>query len=197
MERDHPSYLFHWLPIQKLGRFARSGILKPAWKHFILDDERLATGTSTCEEPMLWNPDEGLPREPCLILDYSKIDAGIRLINSSEAYHLTKRIANARRAGKDIAPLVEQARRMRAFSHGGWDEHFVEGPITVGAVIGIGIEEDDVHGEEYADAVRAVAQDLSLPTLDMTGWEVGMPGLAAVDELVREMLSERTFPVPA
>lgn len=189
MTEDVPQspYLFHWLPVQALEAFAGNGALIPRWRHFLLDLERFATGTSTAEEPMLWSPDEGKPREPCLVLLRERIEATIHPIESGETYHLTKAIRRLQRERADIAPEIAWRKEARERRHSTCDEYFVEGPIPWAAVIGIGFEDDGKRRtRETHERVRAVAESSGLTLFDMHGWAVGAPGIEDLDEFVAE-----------
>lgn len=178
-------YLFHWLSPEKLVGFTKAELLKPYWRHFILGEERFVRGVSLSLEPMLWAPDEELPREPCLILDRGKIDCAMHMIDSGRAYHLTKDILRARRGKRDVSEVIEKAKAALRRSSSRPDEAFVEGPIKLDAVVAIGFEANpDGSSSEAANAAQAAAETLSVPVLDMTGWTVGDPGYRETDEIV-------------
>lgn len=180
-------YLFHWLTPDKLTTLSTSGIMKPSWKHFILEQNRFVRGISFCEEPMLWHPDEELPREPCIIIDRTKLNCPIHYIDSSQEYHLTKAIGRAKRRGDDIANVIEGARRSRKFVSSRPDEVFIEGPVKIDFIVATGYQSDD-HGKAR-DAAASFSDCYNLPILDMTDWDIGCPGFRETDDEIREAIS--------
>ena len=182
-------YLFHWTSIERLQRLEKSGVMKPYWTHYLFDEKRYGKGISTCQEPMLWHPDDELHREPCLIIDMSTIEAPMHSLESSETYHLTKAIKNATKLGKPIEPILEgiEDRRKRCF--GTNDEIFIEGSISKSSIVAIGFQDDDMDhtGERFA-AIKAIADAMELPLLDMTAWEISAPGYTETDEIVDELI---------
>lgn len=187
----HPDnkYLFHWTSIERLQRLEKSGVMKPYWTHYLLDKKRYGKGISTCHEPMLWHPDEELHREPCLIIDRSTIGYPLHDLESGETYHLTKAIRNALKTGKPIEPILEGVEQARKRTLSTTDEVFIEGPILEGNVVAIGFQDDDLdHTGERFTAIKAIADAMDLPLLDMTDWEISAPGYTETDEIVDELI---------
>lgn len=183
------TYLFHWTSIERLQRLEKSGVMKPYWTHYLFEEKRYGKGISTCHEPMLWHPDEELHREPCLIIDRTTIEAPSHDLESGETYHLTKAIRNARKAGKPIEPILESVVQARKRTHCTTDEVFIEGPISKDSVVAIGFQDDDLdHTGQRFTAIKAIADAMNLPLLDMTDWEIGSPGYRETDEIVNELI---------
>lgn len=184
-------YLFHWLPPERLERFDARGTLAPSWRHWLLDHERMARGTCTTTEPMLWHPDDDLPREPCLIVDRGLIGSPLHEIRSSDAYHLTREILRLKRAGADIGPAIARERELGGIRRSQPDEVFVEGAIGWDCAAAIGFEDDwSDESEEIHKRVEAVASNRGLPLIEMSGWRVGCPGYAETDGIVDEKIAE-------
>lgn len=189
-------YLFHWLATEKLVEFSASGLLKPYWRHFILEEGRFVKGISFCEEPMLWHPDDELPREPCLIVDREKIDCPVHFIASSEEYHLTKQVLRARRKKEDIGEILafNQDARSRTVCHP--DEAFVEGSISLDWVVAVGFQTNGEANDRFAqDAAIRFAEQHDLPKLDMSDWEIGYPGVRELDDIIEELTVSQVQPV--
>jgi len=183
-------YLYHWLPKEKLEEFHATGTMRPYWTHYVLDAGRFVKGISTTDEPMGWVPDEGLMREPCLVIDRTKIDHEIHAISSSEAFHLTREIRRLKRAKKDIEPAIKGRWRNREMSRWTPDEHFIEGPITWDAVVAIGFEDDGKRSTKaVVESARGIAEERGLALIDMSGWRVGDPGVMETDEIVEEAMT--------
>jgi hypothetical protein len=189
-EIEKNRYLFHWIAPERLKTVSEKGVLNPYWRHFLLEHERFARGISFCEEPMLWQPDDELPREPCIIIDRKKIDCPFHEVDSSSAYHLTKDVLRARRAKRDVNEILVERRSSRIL--GTPDEVFIEGRLSLDWIVAIGYEDDDLHPDNAAKAAADAFSSLhGLPTLDMTGWQVGSPGYRETDELIDEAIAER------
>jgi len=190
MRKECNKYLFHWLSSDSLLAFDRTGKLKPAWRHWLPEEGRFAKGISTCEEPMLWNPDEELPREPCLVIDRKTVGHAIHPLRSSEAYHLTREIERVRRKKGDVDEVLDRWSRMRRFTHSAPDEMFVEGPLSWDNVVALGFEEDGTQeSARPADLVRDMSERRGLPYIDLTGWKVGSPGVMETDGIVDEAVA--------
>lgn len=195
-------FLYHWLSPEKLSACVSSGSLKPYWRHWIADQKRFARGISTAFGPTNWVPDEGLPRETCLIIDRSLISAPQLEINSGNAYHDTHLFKLLRRRGvpADIAAeeIFERARNRRSPCRP--DEVFVEGVIEMACVVAIGFEFDPADGLPEGEATEA-ARTLAIPLIDMTEWvSNGMHFLDAgqiIEEMINEYSSSRPHPKPA
>lgn len=187
---DLNRYLFHWLSPDALEKFDAAGKLEPSWRHWLLDEGRHVRGTSTCEEPMLWSPDEEKEREPCLVIDRKTLGCPVHAIDSAQAFHLTREIARAKRGKRDIPAVIERAKAASKFTHSAPDEHFVEGKIAWDSVVAIGFE---CLGTPACDDMRARAEAVAarrgIPMIDMTGWEVSRPGYRETDEIVDEARS--------
>lgn len=183
-------YLFHWISPAKLSGLEKNGLLRPYWRHYLLEQERFVRGVSFCKEPMLWSPDEGQPREPCLIIDRELINCPTHLIDSGPTYHFTKDILRAQRNKQDIAPLLEKARAARTRTHSVPDEVFVEGFVRLDWVVAIGYEVDEEEVRAPArDAAIALSEANQIPMLDMSGWVVSSPGYDETDIFVEEAIN--------
>lgn len=189
MDNYEPSYLFHWLPPKRLMRFAAAGQLRAYWTHYLPDHRDFVRGISTTDEPMLWSPDDDKPREPCLILDRAVMDQKIIGIRSHEAYHLTKEIKLAIKAGKPIDPIIAKWDQTNARTIAADDEYFVHGPIEWRAVAALGLQRrmrsQDPEGWK---ACREIAKLHRLPVIDMTNWDIGAPGIEETKDILAEAL---------
>lgn len=182
-------YLFHWTSIERLQRLEKSGVMKPYWTHYLFDEKRYGKGISTCQEPMLWHPDDELHREPCLILDRSTITAPLHDLESGETFHLTKAIRNARRTGKPIEPILERTEKARARTFSTTDEVFIEGTIAKDSLVAIGYEDDEMDDTgERLELIKAAADAMGVPLLDMTGWQISSPGYRETDDIIDELI---------
>lgn len=187
-------YLFHWLSPEKLVGIEKTGLLRPYWRHYLLDQERFVRGVSFCKEPMLWNPDEELPREPCLIIDRELISCPTHLIDSGPTYHITKDILRAKRNKQDLGPVIERARASMKRTTSVPDEVFVEGFVRLDWVVAIGYEVDEEAERSPAlDCARSLSEKHEIPLLDMTGWVVSSPGYDETDEYVDNARREAGF----
>lgn len=183
-------HLFHWMKPKRLKTFADREILRPTWTHWIRDVHGMVRGTSTCLEPMLWNPDEGKPGEPCLILDREAFDFDFHLIDSGNTYHLTRRLKQAIKAGEDIAPILRDDAKSITRSFGQPDEMFITTPIPWKAVVAIGYEEERTSAETI-ELINDVASSSGLPLIDMSGWVVSSPGFAETDTIILDATMSR------
>jgi hypothetical protein len=181
-------YLFHWLSPEKLAILSSTGIIKPYWKHFVLDQNRMVKGISFCEEPMLWHPDEELPREPCIIIDRQTVSCPIHEVDSSQAYHLTKELGRAKRRGDDVGEVIERAKQSRISILSLPDEAFLEGQVSLDMIVAVGYQ--TAEGNSAEDIAIRFSDQHKVPTLDMTDWEVSCPGYRETDTIVRETIEE-------
>ena len=192
-------FVFHWLSAARLAKFDRAEELKPYWRHFILSERRMVKGISACFEPMTWSPDEGDNREPCLVIDRSRLDAKFHVVDSGAAYHLTREIVRRLKDENAAAKAIEQAEKMARISRGTGDEFFIEGNVPWDAVVALGYERE-FEGGGPEGQVGEIAARRNLPVIDMTGWAVGDPGVKETDEIVSEALAlavEREIALPA
>jgi hypothetical protein len=179
------------LSSEKLDAFSASGVLKPSWRHFIVAERRYVKGTSLCEEPMLWHPDDELAREPCLIIEQAKIACPVHFIKSSEAYHLTKDLALAKRKKQDIEPIIEAGLRKFSKDTSIPDEAFVEGSILLDWVVAVGFQEDFETGDQAAKEIALrFSSSHDLPVINMSRWQISEPHVREIDDLVDEAIAE-------
>jgi len=184
-------YLFHWLKAESLDEFHAAGTLFPGWTHWVLEANRFVKGICTTDEPMLWVPDEGKKREPCLVIDRTRIAHPIHAISSSESFHLTKEIRRLKRERKDFQTAIDNRWKRREFSRWTPDEYFVEGPITWDAVVLIGFEDDERPSTAKAiEIARQIADERGIGMLDMTGWTVSSPGIRDTAEIIEDTIRE-------
>ena len=153
-----------------------------------MEQERFVKGISTCVEPMAWVPDEGLDREPCIILDRSSLEAPVLELDSGATYHLTKAVKRALASGKSLEPLIEAERSKRRFGSARPDEVFIAGAISLSNVVGIGSQGD--LPELSLDAIRAAAERAGLPMIDMSWWRQSSPYVTEIDDEVDTALSD-------
>jgi hypothetical protein len=187
-------YIFHWLSADKLDQFMETGVIKPYWRHFLIQRRGFVKGISCAREPILWCPDEELPKEPCLIIDLEKVSCPVHSISSGDVYHFTKEVLRAKRKKQDIEALIDEEINGRKFVFGTDDELFLEGQLSIDWIAGVGfqsdLDTDDVRAEESA---RTFSNARSIPVLDMTDWVVGDPGVVETDEIIEEAVSEMSL----
>ncbi|GJD87843.1 hypothetical protein BHAOGJBA_1348 [Methylobacterium hispanicum] len=168
----HARYLFHWLSVEQLRSFDRSGHLAPAWTHFVIGVGREVVGTSTSSDPLLWTPDEELDREPCLVIDAASLGCPVHAIRSWEAYHTTRELAALRRDEGDVGAFLQRKRRISEATTIEPDEIFVEGVIGWESVVAIGYETRGQGAAAARIAADEVAEARVVPAL-----RLGAPGL--------------------
>lgn len=186
--RHQPNrYMYHWLSPEALAAFDASGIIKPYWRHWVIEAGRHVRGISTCEIPMLWNADDEKPREPCIVIDLPTVKHPVHAISSSQSFWLTRDIRNAKRRGDDPQKCIDAAISRCKGELEIPDEYFIEGPLTWENVVALGCEEETGSSR---DVVEALSRRRFLPVIDMEGWQVGYPGYTETDGIVDEAVAE-------
>lgn len=193
---DNP-FLFHWLPIKRLERFAKSGVLKPYWRHWLPEDRSLIKGISFCFEPILWVPDDDQPREPCVIIEASSLSGDVRHVDSGRAYHDTREIKRLMRRGMTLEAAGEiVASHVRTIKSTP-DEAFFLGELKWSSVVGIGFQEGDLPEDAgISRQIIALASEMQIPIVDMTTWEIGDPGIQETTEITSETIQFPRRPSP-
>jgi hypothetical protein len=182
-------YLYHWLSPERLERFAARGVLRPYWRHWIYDLGGFVKGVSTSPNPVDWMPreDEGVPGEPCIVIDRQAFEHQAVDILSSEAYHLTKDITRAVRSGKDIEPILERVPWSRQRTWATLDETFILTPVPSSAVAAIGYEPDRMYWHDL-QVIRDAADLWNVPLIRMDGWLANAPDVTELDRLIESAI---------
>jgi hypothetical protein len=182
-------YLYHWLSAERLERFAARGTLKPYWRHWVYDLGGFARGISSAFDPVEWMPreEEGVPGEPCLVIDRHAFEHRSIELFSGETYHLTRRIADALRQKSDIEPILASTSRSRQTTYATMDELFILDPIPSGAVVAIGFEPDRMYWEDL-QAITAAADKWSVPLIRMDGWLDSSPDIDELDAVIERAI---------
>lgn len=182
-------YLYHWMSPERLERFAARGTLKPYWRHWVYDLGGFARGISTAFDPAEWMPreDEGVPGEPCIVIDRHAFEHRAIEITSGETYHLTRSIHAAMKRKSDIGPILASVERSRKTTFGTMDEMFVLDPIPAEAIAAIGFEPDRMYFEDL-QVITAAAEKWNVPLIRMDGWLDSSPDIDELDAVIERAI---------
>jgi hypothetical protein len=183
-------YLYHWLSTERLERFFQREVLKPYWRHWVYERGGFARGISTSPDPVQWMPqeDEGVPAEPCIVIDRTAFNCDAVEMWSGETYHLTKDILRARKAGRDIGEILARVPSRRQTTYVVMDEIFVMTPIPIEAVAAIGYEPTRMYWGEV-DVIMTIAERLDIPLINMDGWADNAPDVEDLDTLIHRAIA--------
>mgnify|MGYP001424655205 CR=1 FL=1 len=194
MYNPHPAgnnrYLYHWLSPQRLETVTKRGVLRPYWRHWIYDLGDFHKGIATSLDPVEWMPreDEGVPAEPCIVIDRLAFEHEAIEIWSAETYHLTRDITAALKRGRDITPILANIPKCRELTFATMDEIFVMSPIPASAVVAIGFEPERMPWHDL-EIVREASETWDVPLIQMSGWLGYSPSHNELDALIEDAIS--------
>lgn len=185
-------YLYHWLTVDRLEKFANRSVLTPYWQHWVYDRGGFMRGISTSADPMAWHPKEaeGSSAEPCIVIDKTAFDHDFVELDSSETYHLTQRVKEGMKKGLDVDKILADIPGHRRITFGLMDEIFILSPIPASAIAAVGYEPARMYFSEV-DAISEIADHWQVPLLNMDGWEDYAPDVEFMDHVVLDAIEKR------